>query len=421
MADHPDFSFLMYNETHLHPNFSHLNFSANLSDLFNRTFAYEDEYYEDTETFYEFMKYIKIIVPIIFGIIFVLGLAGNILVISVIVINQQMRSTTNILIFSLALADLCFIIFCVPFTAAAYVIPLYPFGEVWCKIYQYLIYVCAYASVYTLVVMSLDRYLAVVHPISSMRYRTKLNAILVVVVIWVLILLGNIPLLIDHGLHDYDYAGLRRACVNLKGIPLHSGDEERSRAYAKVFFGMFFMVGYVVPLFTICVLYGFMLKRLLYGVVPGGSQRAESIRSKKRVTKMVVIVVAIFALCWMPIQIIFMVQKFGHFANDHIGIAGQMAANCLAYMNSCVNPILYAFLSENFRRSFRKLLCCGSPNYTKFEYERTNVRDTREKTYTQASTNTTTTTLQTFYNKTKNGSSSGNGNEAVNHCKQTEL
>ena len=48
-----------------------------------------------------------------------------------------------------------------------------------------------------------------------------------------------------------------------------------------------------------------------------------------------------------------------------------MTGNCLAYMNSCVNPILYAFLSENFRRSFRKLLCCKGPVSTKFEYERT--------------------------------------------------
>jgi allatostatin receptor len=89
-------------------------------------------------------------------------------VVLVVSANQQMRSTTNLLIINLAVADLLFIVFCVPFTATDYVLPFWPFGEIWCKIVQYLIVVTAYASVYTLVLMSLDRFLAVVHPITSM-------------------------------------------------------------------------------------------------------------------------------------------------------------------------------------------------------------------------------------------------------------
>jgi hypothetical protein len=89
-------------------------------------------------------------------------------VVLVVAANQQMRSTTNLLIINLAVADLLFIVFCVPFTGTDYVLPFWPFGDVWCKIVQYLIVVTAYASVYTLVLMSLDRFLAVVHPITSM-------------------------------------------------------------------------------------------------------------------------------------------------------------------------------------------------------------------------------------------------------------
>jgi allatostatin receptor len=89
-------------------------------------------------------------------------------VVLVVAANQQMRSTTNLLIINLAVADLLFIVFCVPFTATDYVLPFWPFGDVWCKIVQYLIVVTAYASVYTLVLMSLDRFMAVVHPIASM-------------------------------------------------------------------------------------------------------------------------------------------------------------------------------------------------------------------------------------------------------------
>ena len=371
----------------------------------------------EIEHFLEFERYVRILIPIIFGLFVILGLGGNMLVICVVLSNQQMRSTTNILIVSLAFADLFFIVFCVPFTATGYALPYWPFGNIWCKIVHYFMFVSAYVSIYTLVLMSLDRYLAVVHPISSMSIRTQRNTYIVVSITWVIILLGHVPLLMQYGVFEYDYYGEERStCINLKSLHKHEVN--------KLFYATFFVFGYLLPLSLICVLYGFMLKRLLYGVVPGGNQRAESIRSKKRVTKMVVIVVVIFALCWLPIQIIFMVQNFGNFATDIVSIAMQMTANCLAYMNSCVNPILYAFLSENFRRSFRRLLCCGSVQYTKFEYEKTNIRhnDNKEpvKTYTQ-STNTSTA-LHTYINNGsgKNGNRI-NSNEAVNHCAQTDV
>lgn len=122
----------------------------------------------------------------------------------VIAVNPSMRSTTNLLINNLAIADILFVFFCVPFTAADYLLPTWPFGNFWCKIVslsppilvtwcdgslgesfaqhcyrfqvQYMIVVTCHASVYTLVLMSLDRFLAVVHPITSMSIRTERNA-----------------------------------------------------------------------------------------------------------------------------------------------------------------------------------------------------------------------------------------------------
>ena len=128
---------------------------------------------------------LSIQVPIIFGIIAVVGFFGNALVVVVVIANSQMRSTTNLLIINLALADLLFIVFCVPFTASDYALPFWPYGEVWCKIVQYLVIVTAYASVYTLVLMSLDRYLAVVHPFSSKAIRTKTNTYWAIAITWV--------------------------------------------------------------------------------------------------------------------------------------------------------------------------------------------------------------------------------------------
>ena len=90
--------------------------------------------------------------------------------------------TNCIFLCSLAIADLLFIIFCVPVTGADYILSSWPFGEVWCKIVQYLTYMTAYASVYTLLLLTLDRYLAVVHPIyaiNSKYYNGFLNYLLI--------------------------------------------------------------------------------------------------------------------------------------------------------------------------------------------------------------------------------------------------
>jgi len=81
-----------------------------------------------------FEYFVRIIIPIIFGLIAVLGFVGNLSVIIVVAANKNMRNTTNILIIGLAAADLVFIIVCVPFTAVIYVIPVWPFGLVWCKV-----------------------------------------------------------------------------------------------------------------------------------------------------------------------------------------------------------------------------------------------------------------------------------------------
>jgi len=111
----------------------------------------EDGYSVPSETLIDerFHTAISIIVPILFAFIVIVGLVGNSLVVIVVKCNPQMCSTTNLLIINLAIADLLFIIFCVPFTAWDYAFPFWPFGNIWCKVVQYLIVVCAYASIYT--------------------------------------------------------------------------------------------------------------------------------------------------------------------------------------------------------------------------------------------------------------------------------
>ncbi|XP_011308339.1 allatostatin-A receptor isoform X3 [Fopius arisanus] len=291
-------------------------------------------------------KVVKVVVPLFFGPIGILGLVGNSLVVIVIALNPAMRSTTNLLIINLAIADLLFVVFCIPFTAADFVLPHWPFGDLWCRIVQYLIIVTACASVYTLVLMSLDRYLAVVHPVASMTVRTEHHAFLAICIVWFVILTTSIPVLLIHGQLQGDEDPEKYICRILPDVnwPL--------------FQMTFFLLSYVIPLTLTCGLYVFMLIRLWRGV----RASAESRRGRKKVTRLVIIVVAVFAICWFPIQLILVVKSLGSYPLTTTSIMIQIASHVMAYMNSCVNPILYAFLSDNFRKAFRKIIYCR-PRY----------------------------------------------------------
>lgn len=65
---------------------------------------------------------------------------------SVVTANQQMRSTTNLLIINLAVADILFVIFCVPFTATDYVFTEWPFGDIWCKFVSSIFFITKYRN-----------------------------------------------------------------------------------------------------------------------------------------------------------------------------------------------------------------------------------------------------------------------------------
>ncbi|XP_052120012.1 allatostatin-A receptor-like [Frankliniella occidentalis] len=328
-------------------------------------------------------KVVSIVVPLIFLAIVVVGLIGNALVVLVVAANQQMRSTTNLLIINLAVADLLFIVFCVPFTGTDYALTFWPLGDTWCKIVQYLIVVTSMASVYTLVLMSLDRFLAVVYPISSMTYRTERNASIAILVMWWIILVISIPAYIQHGVVHYNYD----ETDNSHCIFLQVDDHIRPDGYSVFTFRIwFFVFAYVLPLMAIVGLYLFMLTRLWHGVAPGGRVSADSRRGKKRVTRMVVVVVAIFATCWAPIQVILVLKSMDLYLINQYTLVLQIFSQVLAYMNSCVNPILYAFLSENFRKAFWKVVSCGTPQQLP---EQRNGRLLAEK-----STRTTATTTR---------------------------
>ena len=159
-------------------------------NLTNNTLNNSPEKLFSDEEVSDYLLYL--IIPL-YSLVFIIGTIGNILVILTVVTVKQMRNTTNALIFHLAIANLSFILMCIPHTIYVYFVHSYNFPRLLCKIANTLMYLSAYVSIYILVLMSIDRFLGVVYAVKSTKYRTQRNAHLAVIVIWLVAIVFASP------------------------------------------------------------------------------------------------------------------------------------------------------------------------------------------------------------------------------------
>lgn len=85
-------------------------------------------------------------------------------------------------------------------------------------------------------------------------------------------------------------------------------------------------------------------------------------KSERKVTRMVVIIVLVFVLCWLPFFTFNIVNTIFTIPENQTTAGVYFVLIILTYVNSCANPILYAFLSENFKQSFQRVLCFRKAN-----------------------------------------------------------
>ena len=301
--------------------------------------------------------YERIIVPLIFCVIIVFGCIGNILVIVVVVRNrEQYASTTNIFIVNLAVADLAFLVFCVPFHAVIYTSPdTWPFGNVVCKVVHGVQFASMAASIYTMVAMSLDRFLAVGYPLRTKHLRQPPAALAVVVGVWTTSALLAAPWIAVYTVREYELPGF-------SPISVCADDWAMFGWHRPTGFLVLFVVDYAVPVASIGALSALTVSRLwaTETTADSGPAQRQSVVAKQRVTKLIVVVVAVFAICWLPSHIVWLWTNFFRSAWRHTYAFYyvRIAAHVLSYANSCMNPFIYAFVSSRFRREFSRALRC---------------------------------------------------------------
>nr|CAD7431986.1 unnamed protein product [Timema monikensis] len=324
---------------------------SNMSTVLpNETYIPYDSYDARPETY---------IVPVVFALIFVVGVLGNGTLVYIFLRHRNMRNVPNTYIFSLALGDLLVIITCVPFTSTIYTVESWPFGETICKMSETAKDVSIGVSVFTLTALSADRFFAIVDPMRKLhtggggRHATRFT-ILVAGFIWVLALLCATPAVVN------SYILVKQVNKNFSFSICYPFPEELGDMYSKVMVTARFFVYYFLPLSVIAVFYTLMARHLILSTrnMPGEMQGpVRQVRARKKVAKMVLTFVILFAICFFPQHVFMLWFYFNPNTNMDYNLFWhifRISGFCLSFINSCINPIALYCVSGAFRKHFNR-------------------------------------------------------------------
>ncbi|TRY67994.1 hypothetical protein DNTS_035557 [Danionella cerebrum] len=300
----------------------------------NSTAAFDYGEYEDEICRKEdILKYGSIFIPLFFSVVVVMSCIGNTLVLVILALYESLKYLTNVFILNLALSDLLFTLG-LPFWASYFVMG-WTFGEVGCKAFKFLFYLGFYSSVLFLTLMTVQRYMAVVHPLSDWEKSRWFS--IAPVIIW--LLSGSVAVTGAH--NSVLLSDLNITYCEYSTIEFKSGITYFQNAF---FFAAFIIMGFC---------YGRMLQTI-----------TKSRTNKRHKTVRLIFCIAlVFFMLWAPYNVAnFLrslannsVNPWGCHVSKGVDIA-YYVCRVVAYSHCCLNPVFYVFVGVKFRNHLKMIL-----------------------------------------------------------------
>ncbi|XP_029433331.1 chemokine-like receptor 1 [Rhinatrema bivittatum] len=275
-----------------------------------------------------------------------LGLAGNGLVIWITCF--KMKKTVNTVWFSnLAIADFIFNTFLPLSIVTEAMDGRWPFGKVMCKVHMAVLYLNMFASITFLTVISIDRCISTVCPVWSNNYRTPRLATAVAWVTWFMAFTISSPY---PAFHDTYFANNKSNtyCLINYGISMEDHDllsiwTLRNRSMIITRFLSMFLIPFII--IVIC-----------YTVIVLTLRRKKSLGKSSKPFKVIIAIILSFFFCWFPYHVypfleeVIITKPFSW----NVYLIVYPLSCILAFLSSCINPILYVFLGQHFKEKVRK-------------------------------------------------------------------
>ncbi|CAL8269094.1 unnamed protein product [Arctogadus glacialis] len=308
---------------------------------------YEDEVCEKGEL----VQFGSIAVPVFFSVVIILSLIGNILVMVILALYENLKTLNNILILNLAISDLLFTAG-LPFWAIYHIWGWF-LADVLCNIVSFIFYTGFYSSVLLLTVITLHRYLAVVHPLSKQGSQKAGYAVAVSITVWLVSIGAAMPSMLFSTVVPLPHRnGTTNACQYKDATWTNVGTYQQNLIFFSAFTVMSFC--YVRIVRTI--------------------RRTRSNR-KNRTLKLIFGIVAVFFLGWIPYNVVIFLRRLSHHLVppfDDCDVSTRLdyaffVCRLIAFSHCCLNPVFYAFVGVKFRTHLKSLLYRKSCDKRKVE------------------------------------------------------
>ncbi|XP_077986973.1 prokineticin receptor 2-like [Glandiceps talaboti] len=302
----------------------------------------------------------------VIGIVYTLSMLvcgiGNILLCYVIYRFRRMRTITNLLIGNLALSDFLVAVICSPFNFYYYINQTWPFGKAVCVIVSLVKVTSLYVSTNSLLAIAIDRYYIIMNPLRPRMAIRK--ALVIILAVWVVAITVALPSAI-HSDTWLSYGSSVQCSEILWKNP-------KALQINTIFL---LSAEFIAPLIIISLTYAMIARKLWFRKIPGSegqltpTQEVALEQSKKKSIRMLIIVVVLFALCWIPyytysvLRDFFWVEKFITSDNIKKHFTFFYIVEAIAMSNSMFNTLIYILFNANYRKYVYQIpLICRKGN-----------------------------------------------------------
>ncbi|KTG35271.1 hypothetical protein cypCar_00003356 [Cyprinus carpio] len=298
------------------------------------------------------------------------GIVGNIMVVLVVLTTRHMRTPTNCYLVSLAVADLMVLVAAGLPNISESLMATWVYGHAGCLGITYFQYLGINASSCSITAFTVERYIAICHPMRAQTVCTVSRAKRIIAGVWAFTCV---------------YCMLWLFLVDIQVNPdgrVQCGYRVSRDLYLPIYL-IDFAIFYVIPLLLAIALYGLIARILYLSPLPhppdSGTITAPTLRrsckepadagkagrqgrpksalsSRKQVTKMLAVVVVLFALLWMPYRTLVLINSF--VSTPYLDAWFLLFCRTCIYANSAINPVVYNLMSQKFRSAFRGLYRC---------------------------------------------------------------
>ncbi|XP_037383694.1 C-C chemokine receptor type 5-like [Talpa occidentalis] len=273
------------------------------------------------------------LLPPLYSLVFIFGFVGNLLVMLTLINCKKLKSMTDIYLLNLAISDLLFLL-TIPFWAY-HAENEWVLGNVMCKVLTGLYHIGYFSGIFFIILLTIDRYLAIVHAVFALKARKVSFAVGTSVITWVVAVLASLPRII----FTKSQKDSRYTC----SLYLPSND---FHFWKKLIALKIFILGLVLPLLIMIICYSGILKTLL---------RCRNEKKKHKAVRLIFAIMIMYFLFWAPYNIVLLLNTFPESLNLNNCISSNrldqamQVTETLGMTHCCINPIIYAFIGEKFR------------------------------------------------------------------------